>query len=229
MLRPRWIPLRWESVRQNWPKLCWYSKLQLPLTSRLKIISSFLCHSFFDNLANYAGFMDRGLHTLPYLQTHSCLLLSVILYIASRHSPKQEVAEAETLVAVLENHIHANLWPKLFLSNHKSVHICQALMLWATFLPEPRPGEDDLGWTLFGHASGLSCSVATRSSTSLTYQISVLVRVAIDVGLNCKYSDVVDSEDADPVLAARNHERTWITCYIADQRWVFSIPGAYRC
>jgi hypothetical protein len=39
--------------------------------------------------------------------------------------------------------------------NYKSVHIVQACMLWATFLPEPRPGEDDLGWTLFGHASEL--------------------------------------------------------------------------
>jgi hypothetical protein len=221
MSSARWTSLCWESVRQKWPKLCSYSKPRLPLTSRLKIISSTLSHSFFDNLANYAGFMDRSLHTLPYLQTHSCLLLSVILYIASRHSPKEEVAEAETLAAVLENHIHANLWPKLFLSNYKSVHICQALMLWATFLPEPRPGEDDLGWTLFGHASGSSCSAATRSLASLTSQISILVRVAIDVGLNCKYSEVVDSEEANLVLAARNHERTWITCYIADQRWVF--------
>jgi hypothetical protein len=79
----------------------------------------------------------------------------VILYTASRHASETFFPLASVIAGVLERHIHSAIWPKVVVGNYKSVHIVQACMLWATFLPEPRPGEDDLGWTLFGHASEL--------------------------------------------------------------------------
>ena len=109
--------------------------------------------SFWDNLANYAGFFHRQLHTLSYLQDHSTFLLSTILHISARHATKQEISGVDLISVVLERHILVNLWPRILMTNCRSVQICQAVMLWATYLPEPRPGEDDLGWSLFGHAS----------------------------------------------------------------------------
>ena len=167
--------------------------------------------SFWDNLANYAGFFDRRLHTLRYLQNHSTFLLSTILHISARHATKQEIPGVDLISVVLERHILVNLWPRILVTNCRSVQISQALMLWATFLPEPRPGEDDLSWSLFGHASELMTRAAILCIPLVLNKICrFIVRIAVDVGLNCDRAQA----------SSRDSQRTWITCYIADRRSV---------
>lgn len=104
-------------------------------------------------MANYAAFLDRRRHTIDHVRRHSTLLTSIILFTAARHTSMQELPEAPRLSSALERHIYSTLWPQVLLGNYKSLYICQACMLWASFLAEPRPGEDDLGWSLFGQAS----------------------------------------------------------------------------
>lgn len=108
---------------------------------------------FWDKMANYAGFLDRRIHTLDHVRRHSTLLTSIILHTAARHTSTLVLPGAARLASALDRHIYSNLWPRVLLGNHKSVYICQACMIWATFVAEPKPGEDDLGWSLFGHAS----------------------------------------------------------------------------
>jgi hypothetical protein len=111
-------------------------------------------HSFFAHLAGYAGFLDPAVHTLNHVRSHSTFLLCVILYVSARHHPTTAASPRLITVSdVLERHIQTKVWPNILLGDFKSVWICQGAMVWATFLPPARKGEDDIGWSLFAHAS----------------------------------------------------------------------------
>jgi hypothetical protein len=43
------------------------------------------------------------------------------------------------------------------------------------------------------------------------------VRIAVDIGLNCD-PPLTMASDGDAALATRTAERTWMTCFVADQR-----------
>jgi hypothetical protein len=152
---------------------------------------------------------------MAHVRQHSTLLISIILFTAARHASIAQVPEAARLSCALERHIYSSVWPRVLLGNYKSVYICQACMLWATFLAEPRPGEDDLGWSLFGHASEFSRRQAVPEHLDLP--LFHPVRVAMEIGLNLSPPPAVP-ESCDPVVYARNCERTWLTCVIADRR-----------
>jgi hypothetical protein len=84
-------------------------------------------------------------------------LLTVILHTAARHATSSLVPRAPTITRVLDRHLHSTLWPRVLVENKKNVHICQACMLWATLVSQPENGQENMGWTLFGHASESSC------------------------------------------------------------------------
>ncbi|KAJ9107533.1 hypothetical protein QFC21_000990 [Naganishia friedmannii] len=149
---------------------------------------------FWSKLANYAAFLDYRIHALHHVRRSSTLLTCVILHNAARHTSTQTVLDAARLSMALDKHINSVLWPRILIGNNKSVEICQACMVWATFLAEPKPGEDDLGWSLFGHAT-------------------------VEIGLNLSPPPAPVQQTHDPALMARNSERTWLTCFIADRSW----------
>lgn len=167
---------------------------------------------FWDKMADYAGFLDRRLHTLDHVRRHSTLLGTIILHTAARHTSSQVLPDAARIAAALDRHIYSNLWPRILLGNYKSVYICQACMVWASFVAEPKPGEDDLGWSLFGHASNCLHSQFGRLLIFLP-----LVRIAVEIGLNITPTPALRNSE-HPAMFARNCERTWLTCFIADRR-----------
>jgi hypothetical protein len=57
------------------------------------------------------------------------------------------------MAGAIQRNIETKLWPRILLNNYRSVWIVQGCMLWATFIAQPAAGEDDMGWTLFSHAS----------------------------------------------------------------------------
>jgi hypothetical protein len=103
------------------------------------------------------GFWDRRIHTLEYVRSRCSFLLTVILHTAARHATSSLVPRAPTITRVLDRHLHSTLWPRVLVENKKNVHICQACMLWATLVSQPENGQENMGWTLFGHASESSC------------------------------------------------------------------------
>lgn len=99
------------------------------------------------------GFWDRRIQTLEYVRSRCSFLLTVILHTAARHATSSLVPRAPTITRVLDRHLHSTLWPRVLVENKKNVHICQACMLWATLVSQPENGQENMGWTLFGHAS----------------------------------------------------------------------------
>lgn len=102
---------------------------------------------FHSHIAHYTPFITPRIHTVSFLRVRSPFLLTVMLLVAARQSPRAALAGA------LQRHIETRLWPRILLNNYRSVWVVQACLLWAAYAPQPAVGEDELSWTVFSHAS----------------------------------------------------------------------------
>lgn len=54
----------------------------------------------------------------------------------------------------------------------------------------------------------------------LTAEVPLTVRIAVEIGLNCNPPIVQIRNEQDRPRAIRNAERVWMTCFIADRRYI---------
>lgn len=151
--------------------------------------------SFFAHLNSYGGFLDVDLHgDVDFVRARSSLLLTAILMIAARHDPSPP---SSGIAERADAHISTVCWPAVLLENYRSVQALQACMLLATWRTSGSRGDEDSGWSFFGHA----------------------LRMAVEIGLQRPLRRLHDDANATGEHLVRDAQRSWLTLALADASW----------
>jgi hypothetical protein len=168
-----------------------------------------------DRMNGFHALLDPRLHTFDFGAAKSFFLLSAVLQTVAARDADPSHEERSALLAIdLLKHMREVIWPRILLSNYRSVQICQACMIWGTFAPSTDISDDDPSWFMFGHAR--ESKIVARDTGCLRL---VEVRIAVELGLQRNFRQP-DSSNTRLRLLVRDAERCWMTCLLADRRFV---------
>lgn len=172
--------------------------------------SKVLFDTFMVKLEALLSFFDPRIHTYQYIRSHSCLLFTIMCWLAATVS---DFPGASRIMDDLKAHIDNVLLPAIYCQNLRSVELVQAFLMLAAYLRPAQNPSEDRSWTLLGHAIRVATDLDMHSRILSTSQQQPFLSSSNQADANGAATENGASKHQD-TLHQRNRERAWMHIWL---------------
>lgn len=180
--------------------------------------SKILFDTFMQKLEPLLSFFDPRIHTYQYIRSHSCLLFTIMCWLAATVF---DFPAAPRIMNDLKLHIDNVLLPAIYCQNLRSVEIVQGFLMLAAYIRPAQNPSEDRSWTLLGHAIRVATDLDMHSRVLSTSQQNQAAPSANHSNGSANTSSSNDgmTQDGDgskrnEILHQRNRERAWMHIWL---------------